>query len=656
MNDEHVMIYQSMNVAHLLDDEVEHELVIRREKFSSGDSRDVKRRKLRGVMKLQRDKNDFTICLLKDEQIEAEFQEIDEKLAKIREALENRLVKKVDMPPLKTRLVHLLFRLRRLKEGKKFDTQGLENAAVQMLNNYFSFLSTDPDAVLETQERLRNDLSRLSVQGGKENGEDEETESLSEEDVVVARRKGKKRRPTSTPRKIRRRKMKSPDKMMKMMMSRIDKYLEQKLSSLNLSRGNEMSSSQSRGPGNSVEVVESVSEEEQPQAEGSGAVGRIQVQKNSKPTRKTQVDDRAAKRREETRRAEVCDESSEDDSDGSTSSSDEEESSSSDGARRSKRKGSSRRPRPVADWKLKYDGKDDGKLLNKFIAEVEFMAEAENISKRTLFKEAIHLFAGEVRTWYMDGKRNKDFRNWSELVTELKLEYQSPDLDFHYEQQATQRRQRRSEKFSEYYNAIKEIFGYMSVPPTEDRKFDIVFRNLRSDYKNALVVKNIRTLKALKVWGRKLDSANWYLYRNKDNEAGQKSAQVHEVSRKPFQKPMGTTGKDWKPKSFGNRVPEQKHQDQKFPRRPAENQKPPTPRRDPRREPSPQEGSSAGTLARQAEMYRMPDSEVCFNCRGKNHHYKSCLQKREKFCTKCGLHDFTTENCLFCQKNGRKST
>lgn len=654
MSVEHLMIYQSMNVMHLLDDEVEHELVIRREKFSSGDSRDVKRRKLRRIMKLQRDKNEFTFSPLKEEQLEVEFHEIDEKLAKIREALENKLVKKVDMPPLKTRLVHLLFRLNRLKDGMNFDTQGLEKVAVQLLNNYFSFLSTDPDAVLETQERFQEDLSRLSVQNEKEGdeGEDEKTESSSTDDRVVTRNKNRRNRSTSTPRRTRRTKMKSPDAIMKTVMSRIDRYLEQKLSSLNLSLNTELSGNQERRALDRVEFTESTSEGVQPQASTEKS-GKRDVGKNGKngQARKTPADSLAEKRREEKSKAKFSEECSEDDSESSAGSSDEEDSNSSDAARRSRRKGASRRPRPVADWKLKYDGKDDGKLLNKFIAEVEFMAEAENISKKALFNEAIHLFAGEVRTWYMEGKKNKDFRNWKELVTELKLEYQSPDLDFHYEQQATQRRQRRSEKFTEYYNAMKEIFGYMSVPPAEERKFDIVFRNLRSDYKNALVVKNIRSLKALKVWGRKLDSANWYLYRSRENESATKSAQVHEVSRKPFQKPMTFSGKDWKPKSFANNSNERKSQAPQYPKKPTDNQKP----TNPRREPSPQQGSSSGTLERQAAMYRIPDSDVCFNCKEKNHHYKSCLRKREKFCTKCGMHDVTAENCLFCPKNGRKS-
>lgn len=152
-----------------------------------------------------------------------------------------------------------------------------------------------------------------------------------------------------------------------------------------------------------------------------------------------------------------------------------------------------RQPRSVADWKMKYDGKDEGRKLNKFITEVEFMAEAENLNKQDLYNEAIHLFSSEARTWYIEGKKNRDFRNWRELVTELKLEFQPPDMDFYYEQQAAQRRQKRSERFQDYFNAVMEIFQYMAVAPSEQRMFDIIFRNLKSDYKNVLVVKGIRS-------------------------------------------------------------------------------------------------------------------------------------------------------------------
>lgn len=45
--------------------------------------------------------------------------------------------------------------------------------------------------------------------------------------------------------------------------------------------------------------------------------------------------------------------------------------------------------KPVSEWNIKYDGKDHGQSLMKFIKEVEFYAKSENVSKRELFRSAI---------------------------------------------------------------------------------------------------------------------------------------------------------------------------------------------------------------------------------------------------------------------------
>ena len=317
-----------------------------------------------------------------------------------------------------------------------------------------------------------------------------------------------------------------------------------------------------------------------------------------------------------------------------------------------------RRPRSVADWKVKYDGKDEGKKLNKFIAEVEFMADAEKISRRDLFNEAIHLFTGDARTWYMEGKINEDFGNWDEMVTELKLEFQPPDMDYNYEQQAAQRRQKRSEKFQDFYNAEMEIFRFMAVQPTDQRKFEIIFRNLRSDYKNVLVIKGVKTLKALKLWGKKLDSANSWMYRTKDTEPAPKSAQVHEVSSGPPQKYNKPETRQWKVNDPGckpnwknnqgaGKPPAAKPQNQE------QNQNRNQDRNQDRNEN--QSGTSSGALEKRVQNYRVPDKMVCFNCRGKYHHFGVCLMPKEVFCTVCGFHDFPKETCPFCLKNGRNS-
>ena len=49
----------------------------------------------------------------------------------------------------------------------------------------------------------------------------------------------------------------------------------------------------------------------------------------------------------------------------------------SDEEENSKKQSRKRTARPVAGWKIRYDGKDDSRNLNKFIAEIEFFAEME---------------------------------------------------------------------------------------------------------------------------------------------------------------------------------------------------------------------------------------------------------------------------------------
>ncbi|XP_062533714.1 uncharacterized protein LOC134202723 [Armigeres subalbatus] len=75
---------------------------------------------------------------------------------------------------------------------------------------------------------------------------------------------------------------------------------------------------------------------------------------------------------------------------------------------------------PVSEWKLKYDGKDQGRRLAEFLKEVKMRCKSEDISEKELFRGAIHLFSGRAKDWFMEGFENRDFRNWSGLKKELK--------------------------------------------------------------------------------------------------------------------------------------------------------------------------------------------------------------------------------------------
>lgn len=605
MNSELLLQYRSMNVDHLLDDELEHELVIRKVDYSSGESRATKNRKLRRKLKDQREMGDFTVSLLdSEEECRREFGQVDEKLAKIRYRLESGKSKKTNMLEVKTRLIHLYFRLIRLKEN--FNTDGIEEVVVTLLKTYFSFLSEDPEDAKNAEERMRESLLNFESYEDTEDSEWQE-DSQSEPRQSPKKQTKKMKKKLKSPKKKRKstKKEENSEKMFKKLIDHVDKYVEKKLS---LMERKSLLASENEKKSRKEKVEKKIGKQE---SKGKREIGRLsKLEKQGR---------------------QVSSESESSDSDSS-------------GSDRESFQGLKRRPRSVSEWRMRYDGRDDGKKLNKFVEEVEFMAEAEGLSRRMLFDEAIHLFAGNARTWYMEGKKNGDFRNWGELVAELKLEFQPPDMDFHYEQQAAQRRQRRSEKFQDFYNAVSEIFHFMSVPPSEERKFDIIFRNLRSDYKNVLVVKGVRSLKALRQWGRKLDSANMWMYRNKDHDTVSKSAQVNEVRTKPFQGSNQSGGRNWPPADRPNWKP---HEDKQ---RPFIQKKPNASKDEVTAE------SSKGSLDRRIASYKVPEKMICFNCRGKFHHHETCLAQKSVFCTVCGFYDYTKERCPYCAKNGRGST
>lgn len=103
MDSELLLQYRSMNAEHLLDDELEHELIVREVLYSSGENRGMKCGKLRHKLKEQRENGDFTVTRIEsEEECRREFKQVDEKLAKIRYELENGKGKKSIMPEVKT--------------------------------------------------------------------------------------------------------------------------------------------------------------------------------------------------------------------------------------------------------------------------------------------------------------------------------------------------------------------------------------------------------------------------------------------------------------------------------------------------------------------------------------------------------------------------
>lgn len=306
----------------------------------------------------------------------------------------------------------------------------------------------------------------------------------------------------------------------------------------------------------------------------------------------------------------------------------------------------------VAEWRLKYDGKDDGRKIAEFLKEVKMRCRSEDVSDHELFRSAIHLFSGRAKEWYIDGVENRDFRNWSELKRELKREFLPPDIDFQLEIQATNRRQNRGEKFSDYFHDIQKLFNSMTKQLSKKRKFNIIWRNMRHDYKNALTGAGVKSLSHLRKYGRRIDENFSFIHKQTESTSRTRNYQVNEVNAEQGrnQKSSGNSGNNskvftnskynlTKQKATGEEKEEQKSK--------AGNEK----GRKEEGKIEPMEGSAKGTMQTLVNKYQRPPIGTCYNCRKHGHHYVECSEPRRKFCRLCGFADVFTSSCPFCQKN-----
>lgn len=304
---------------------------------------------------------------------------------------------------------------------------------------------------------------------------------------------------------------------------------------------------------------------------------------------------------------------------------------------------------PISEWRLKYDGKDSGRRLGEFLKEVKMRSKAEDISDRELYRGAIHLFTGRAKDWLMEGLENRDFRTWSQLKSELKREFLPPDLDFQLEIQATNRRQARGERFVDFFHDMLKIFQSMTRPMSEKRKFEIVWRNLRFDYKNAMTGARIKSLSTLKRYGRIVDENNWASFqRNSDNPVRSRGMQVNEItgSQNPNKSSKSSTKTVKTLKEFSSKPKSEPNETHQGEAKKQEKQNSVW---------NPMEGSSAGTLQQLVEQYKRPAIGVCYNCKKQGHHYAECADDRRKFCRICGFPGVLTKTCPICAKNEESS-
>lgn len=312
-----------------------------------------------------------------------------------------------------------------------------------------------------------------------------------------------------------------------------------------------------------------------------------------------------------------------------------------------------RKSLPVSKWKLeKYAGSDQGLKLNEFLHLVSQLALSENVSEPELFDSAFHLFTGPALNWYMSMRSTGRLVNWGHLVFELRKSFVHPELDSLVRARIYQRRQARNETFQDFYYEMESMFRSMSNPMNEWERVDVLRRNMRSDYKKALLWKPIGNLSELLEAGHLIDASNFSLFSKM--YGNEKSTNVvsfnnsNEGEKKQSFRPMNPKAQEknyFKDKSNNS---SKKEGNSKIEPKTSSSSNQPT------KNENPGEGSSKPkrTLDYLVDGYKPPRDNECLFCRLTNHSLEQCRSQRGLMCLVCGFRGFETQNCPYCKKNG----
>lgn len=318
-----------------------------------------------------------------------------------------------------------------------------------------------------------------------------------------------------------------------------------------------------------------------------------------------------------------------------------------------------RKMMPVSQWKVKkYSGTDHGLELNEFLSHVQQIAISERATEVDLFDSAIHLLEGPALSWYTTRRSQQSLRDWAHLMEELKREFRHPDLDSVLRTKIYQTRQQKGESFQQYFLQMSKMFQAMSTPISDPEKVEVLKTNLRYDGRKALVGKRVTTLQDLMFIGKDLDATDFSAF-----------TKVFGAPRKETCAINSNSGNLAPTRTFFNKnrqddsVVNQNHQKNNKPKlhNPKTENKP-SPQINPmdkgtRNEVRPTEQkpscSKTGFLAKLISEYTPPSEFECYNC-GDDHSLESCPVPRRVFCSRCALKGFTTENCPYCIKNWKR--
>lgn len=257
----------------------------------------------------------------------------------------------------------------------------------------------------------------------------------------------------------------------------------------------------------------------------------------------------------------------------------------------------------IHSWHLQFDGSSNGLNVEEFIYRVHSLTHDNFNGDFTLICKNLNiLLSGKAKNWYWRYRKQVSTVDWNSFCTALRSQYRDYKTCFDIREELRNRKQKPTENFDTFYEAISSIVDRLSSPIQESELVEIITRNLLPGIRQDLLYLQIESISHLRK-----------LVQKRENFLNDEHVRRNLLSR-------------------NQNIPPLKRQITEI-----ENQ-----------------GGSSETndnsfVDAEVDAIKTYSPNIqCWNCGDLGHHWEDCLKDRKIFCYGCGAKEVYKPNCSTC--------
>lgn len=265
---------------------------------------------------------------------------------------------------------------------------------------------------------------------------------------------------------------------------------------------------------------------------------------------------------------------------------------------------SSRIAHLISSWNIKFDGSPKVTVEN-FIARIEVLVCDRLGGNFNLLLDHVHcLFTGNAEDWFWRFRISTQRVSWPGICESLRANFGLNRSDEDVKELMRSRKQKASETFDDYRDAVLKLSEGLRVPIPENELLEILQKGLQWRVRQQLLYVPIRSIAQLRQLCLKEEAFSQELTHYKNSQASPKTVPL---KRQVFE------------------VEAENHQEEEDP-------------------------------VEVEAIDRTRTRLICWNCRKEGHRWIDCPDEtRNLYCYSCGAPNVTKLNCVLCKGNAKLS-